>query len=399
NNILHNAHSWHGVITIWDTSALSVSDYNVVMDRFGYPDDATVIGLAAWQALGYDEHSIIATPAQLFVDTATPDYHLKTGSPAIAAGTVLAEVTDDRDGTPRPAGGPYDLGCYQTEGTPADPTADFSASPTSGVKPLSVTFSDLTTGVPTSWQWSFGDGATSDLRNPTHQYQQAGSYTVSLSVANGLGDDVETKTDFIKAATFPDVLPDNWAWEQVEGCVANDVVQGYGDGTYQPLGQVARDQMAVYAARAIAGGDAGVPDAGCSSPPFTDVLCDHWARKYIQYAVAQGVVQGYPEGDYKPDLAVTRDQMAVYVARAMVAPTGEAALDDYVPADPRNFPDVPNSGYGDSGTDPFWAYTHIEYCVENGVVQGYLDGYYYPNVVVTRDQMAVYVARAFGLLD
>ncbi len=80
--------------------------------------------------------------------------------------------------------------------------------------------------------------------------------------------------------------------------------------------------------------------------------------------------------------------MAVYVARALVAPEGEEGLADYVPADPRNFPDVPAD---------HWAYTHIEYCVENGVVAGYLDGNYQPDNTVTRDQMAVYVARAFGL--
>jgi hypothetical protein len=80
--------------------------------------------------------------------------------------------------------------------------------------------------------------------------------------------------------------------------------------------------------------------------------------------------------------------MAVYIARAMVAPTGEAALADYTPADPRNFPDV---------VEDFWAYTHTEYCVENGVVQGYDDGLYHPERVVTRGQMAAYVCRAFGL--
>ena len=44
-----------------------------------------------------------------------------------------------------------------------------------------------------------------------------------------------------------------------------------------------------------------------------------------------------------------------------------------------------------------WAYTHIQYCVEHGVVQGYDDGYYHPEYVVTRDQMAVCIARAFDL--
>ena len=106
-------------------------------------------------------------------------------------------------------------------------------------------------------------------------------------------------------------------------------------------------------------------------------------------------------------IALVGDQTAVYIARAMVAPTGEAALADYVSADPRNFPDVPSTGYGDGGTDPYWAYTHIEYCVEHGIVQGYeypdpdIPGetiyLYEPLWPVTRDQMAVYIARAFGL--
>ncbi|MBN1459625.1 MAG: S-layer homology domain-containing protein, partial [Armatimonadetes bacterium] len=82
------------------------------------------------------------------------------------------------------------------------------------------------------------------------------------------------------------------------------------------------------------------------------------------------------------------DQMAVYMARAICEPTGDEGLVGYVPADPRNFPDVPSS---------HWAYTYVEYCVEQGVVGGYLDGTYRPEVVVTRDQMAVYIARAFGL--
>jgi hypothetical protein len=70
---------------------------------------------------------------------------------------------------------------------------------------------------------------------------------------------------------------------------------------------------------------------------------------------------------------------------------------DYQPPDQATFPDVPNTGYGDDGTEPFWAYKHVEYCYENEVVRGYDDGLYQPDWYVTRDQMAVYIARAFGL--
>jgi hypothetical protein len=218
-----------------------------------------------------------------------------------------------------------------------------------------------------------------------------GSHRLSVEVEDILGHRASRETMFYveRSNTFPDVPEGHWAWLCVEAAKLAGIVRGYPDGTYHPEYAVTRDQMAVYIARALADGDAYIPDPGCTTPVFTDVLCDHWARKYIQYTVSQGVVQGYPEGDYKPGLEVTRDQMAVYVARSIATPTGEAGLADYVPSDPRNFPDVPSD---------FWAYKQVEYCVGEGVVNGYDDGYYHPEIVVTRDQMAVYIARAFGLL-
>lgn len=59
--------------------------------------------------------------------------------------------------------------------------ADFTANVTSGVMPLTIGFTDLSTGTPTNWNWDFGDGATSTNQNPTHQYTSAGNYTVCLT--------------------------------------------------------------------------------------------------------------------------------------------------------------------------------------------------------------------------
>ena len=186
---------------------------------------------------------------------------------------------------------------------------------------------------------------------------------------------------------FLDVSSDHWAYGEILSCLAAGIVAGYDDGLYHPEHQVTRDQMAVYISRALAGGDDSVPEF-TGTPTFPDVGTTQWALKYVEYAVDQDVVGGYENGTYQPANQVTRDQMAVYVARALVAPSGEAALADYTPSDPRNFPDVASS---------FWAYKHIECCVENGVVNGYEDGKYHPEIVVTRDQMAVYVQRAFEL--
>ncbi len=183
----------------------------------------------------------------------------------------------------------------------------------------------------------------------------------------------------------PELSDPFWAFHEIEACYRSGIVSGYADGTYQPGVTVSRDQMAVYVARALAGGDANVPkDYTVAS--FTDVPTDHWAFDYIEYAVEQGIVRGYDTGDYKPLLAVDRGTMAVYIARSIVSPIGD---DSSLPR-----PMVPT--FTDVPTE-YWSYAHVEYCVAQGVVHGYDDGLYHPELAVTRDQMAVYIARAFDL--
>ena len=77
------------------------------------------------------------------------------------------------------------------------PVADFSASPTSGFAPLTVSFTDLSTNSPSSWSWDFGDGTTSTEPNPVHTYGNPGIYDVSLTVTNDFGSDTEIKYEFI----------------------------------------------------------------------------------------------------------------------------------------------------------------------------------------------------------
>jgi PKD repeat protein len=63
-------------------------------------------------------------------------------------------------------------------------TAAFDA-PASATARQTVSFTDQSTGSPTTWSWSFGDGSTSTAKNPTHAFTAAGTYTVSLIAANG----------------------------------------------------------------------------------------------------------------------------------------------------------------------------------------------------------------------
>ncbi len=115
NNILYSYHAWRGSIVVPTAGLIGFqSDYNVVVDRFSADGGDNVIGLAEWQALGYDAHSFLAIPDELFVDAAGGDYHLRAGSPAIDAGTGLGSaVPDDLEGNPRPLGAAFDIGAYE----------------------------------------------------------------------------------------------------------------------------------------------------------------------------------------------------------------------------------------------------------------------------------------------
>jgi len=81
--------------------------------------------------------------------------------------------------------------------TASPPVTSFTASPTAGLAPLTVQFTDTSTGSPTAWAWTFGDGGTSTTQNPQHTYAAPGLYTVNLTATNEYGSDTETKTDYI----------------------------------------------------------------------------------------------------------------------------------------------------------------------------------------------------------
>ena len=83
------------------------------------------------------------------------------------------------------------------------PAAGFHATPLAGEVPLSVAFTDSSTGAVTSWLWDFGDGNKSTERHPVHVYANPGTYTVSLTVGGPLGTDVLTRTAYITAVYPP----------------------------------------------------------------------------------------------------------------------------------------------------------------------------------------------------
>ncbi|MQY70739.1 PKD domain-containing protein, partial [bacterium] len=103
------------------------------------------------------------------------------------------------------------------------PAADFTGTPRSGSEPLSVSFTDLSTENPTSWSWSFGDGGTSTSQNPTHIYNNVGTYTVSLTATNAYGSDTETKPGYITVSSAPQPPDADFSADPTSGSAPLDV--------------------------------------------------------------------------------------------------------------------------------------------------------------------------------
>jgi PKD repeat protein len=105
------------------------------------------------------------------------------------------------------------------------PVACFSATPTAACQGLTISFEDLSSGLPTSWNWSFSpatysfvNGTTVSSANPQVQFSAPGFYNVSLTVTNSNGSNSTTKTNYINIDGIPALLPINEDFETFTNC-------------------------------------------------------------------------------------------------------------------------------------------------------------------------------------
>ena len=104
--------------------------------------------------------------------------------------------------------------------------ADFIGSPESGPAPLTVHFTDKSTGYVASWLWNFGDGSTDTARDPVHTFIKQGVYPVTLTISSANGNsDSEVKNDYISVTKSPVsgsiLLSPGWNFISVPGLLAS----------------------------------------------------------------------------------------------------------------------------------------------------------------------------------
>jgi hypothetical protein len=184
-------------------------------------------------------------------------------------------------------------------------------------------------------------------------------------------------------ATFTDVASTYWAWQYVERLVNAGITSGCGNGKYCPEATVTRAQMAVFLLKGIHGSSYAPPAVG-GSTGFGDVPTEHWAGKWIKQLALEKITGGCGGGNYCPDAAVTRAQMAIFLLKAKHGAS-------YSP------PAVGSStGFGDVDAN-HWAAKWIKQLAAEGITGGCGSGNYCPDTAVTRAQMAVFLVKTFNL--
>ena len=127
-----------------------------------------------------------------------------------------------------------------TTATPAAPpvSAAFDMTPASPQVRANIAFTDRSTGSPTSWQWSFGDGSSSNAQNPSHAYVTPGSFAVSLTASNSSSSSTTSRVITITAPTsYHSLVPAAAQTNGLGGSVWRTELTLFNGGTEAASGQ------------------------------------------------------------------------------------------------------------------------------------------------------------------
>lgn len=170
------------------------------------------------------------------------------------------------------------------------------------------------------------------------------------------------------AAELNDIA-DHWAKANINELVAMGAISGYPDGSFAPDKGISRAEFAVVLVKAY-------KLEAAEGKVFTDTA-EHWAKDAIAAANASGIINGYDDTTFGPDDAITREQMAVMIAKAakLEAGTGELQFTDLAQVSE-------------------WASGAVAVACQNQLISGYPDGTFRPDKGASRAEAVTVILKA-----
>ncbi|MFB0842211.1 OmpL47-type beta-barrel domain-containing protein [Paenibacillus oleatilyticus] len=178
---------------------------------------------------------------------------------------------------------------------------------------------------------------------------------------------------------FPDIAG-HWAEKEIDRLTAKLIVQGMPNGSFNPDAEITRAQFAVLLTHTL--GLQPVPPQG----RFKDVAGADWHAGTVEAALEAGLVGGFDDGTFRPDAPVSREQMAVMIARAMTL--SGLKSDGYA-----DKPEETLQGFLDREHISSWARDGVARNVKAGVITGFTDTSYAPDRKASRAEAAVMISR------
>jgi hypothetical protein len=176
----------------------------------------------------------------------------------------------------------------------------------------------------------------------------------------------------VSAASATD-LKGHWAEETIKTWVDKGLAYGYEDNTFRPDGKVNRQEFTALVNRAFKFGTPGTVQ-------FTDVFQTDWSYSEIAVGVNAGYVSGYPDGTFKPRNELSRQEVAVVMAKVLGLKTSSSV-----------------DSYADVVSIPEWSKGAISAVKDYEVMGGYPDGAFHPQQTTTRAEAIVILDRAVKL--
>jgi len=226
---------------------------------------------------------------------------------------------------------------------------------------LGVYYFDKTTG-----QWVY-EGGKVDLT----------SGTVTVNVNH-----LSTYAILEDTQTFADLSQAPWAESDIQIMIAHHVIDGTSATTFEPNASVTRAQFTAMVDRALG---LHVP-AVVTTTHFTDVSPTDWFAGDVEAAVTAGIVSGFPGGTFQPNAPITREELAVMMARAMTAAGQPATVSAAQAASAL-------ATFKDAGTVDTWAQSGMGIAISQKVINGESATTLDPTGQATRAQATVMLKR------
>jgi len=268
-------------------------------------------------------------------------------------------------------------------GAPASPPPALpvvtSITPSSGPAGGGTAVTIVGTGFMGATEVHFGDTAAANVQvlsdGTIVATSPAGSGTVDVTVTGTTGTSAANTQDQFtyvaqggcsaaSAPTFSDVPQGYWAYTAITDMACRSIVTGFPDGTFRPGGAVTRAQFMKMLVLAL-----GLT-ASSSPLPFTDVPASSWEAPYIAAAVQAHIAQGVSETAFDPAGLITREQMAVLLARSLGLKQTTALT------------------FKDEAQISSWAVQEVAAVVTAGYMQGLPDGTFSPLTTASRAEAA-----------